>query len=206
MILKEFLKKIETTSIYQFEVKYVVLLFDKAYSKQNENGDTETFVSYDCKSLSINTDMNIYNTLIFMNKSYYLYRYVIDASFDLLNDKKELIIGLVHEDADIDKTYTSQYLEDQQLKIEKLIDWFHKGFTIENLDSNENNEPITVKRLKEILQNEPDDSVVTFLGGFSTLRDKLNTVAINSVTNVEGKIVLVANDYYYDIDQRYPFN
>ena len=206
MLLKDFLKKIETTPIYQFEVKYVNLQFDKAYSKQNENEEVETFVSYDCKSLSINSDMNICNTLIFMDKSCYLYRYVIDASFDSLSDKKELIIRLVHEDADIDKTYTSEYLEDQQLKIEKLIDWFHTGFAIKIFEPGENNGPITVKRLKEILQNEPDDSVVTFLDQFSTLRDELSTVAINSVANVEGKIVLVANNYYYDINQRYPFN
>ena len=206
MLLKDFLKKIETTPIYQFEVKYVNLQFDKAYSKLNEDNEVETFVSYDCKSLSINSDMNICNTLIFMDKSCYLYRYVIDASFDSLNDKKELTIRLVHKDADIDKTYTSEYLEDQQLKIEKLIDWFHTGFAIKIFEPGENNGPITVKRLKEILQNEPDDSVVTFLDQFSTLRDELSTVAINNVANVEGKIVLVANNYYYDIDQRYPFN
>ena len=75
------------------------------------------------------------------------------------------------------------------------------GFAIKIFEPGENNGPITVKRLKEILQNEPDDSVVTFLDRFSTLRDELNTVVINSVANVEGKIVLVANDYYYNIDQ-----
>ena len=40
--LKEFLKKIETTPIYQFEVKYINLQFDKVYSKLNEDNEVET--------------------------------------------------------------------------------------------------------------------------------------------------------------------
>ena len=196
MILKEFLKKIETTPIYQFEVKYINLQFDKVYSKLNEDNEVETHILYKQKSLCINTSMNIYNTLIFMDSAYYLYRYVIDASFDSFSDKKELIITLVYEEADIDKTYRSQYLENQQLKIEKLINDFN-----EVPEFCENNEPLTVKRLKEILQNKPDDSIVTFLTRFSGLHNKLDTVAIYAVTDAEGKIVLMADNYYCDINQ-----